>query len=781
MFSSSKDDFSALFLLTKEEERILPQLKDLLFEAGLVDAFLAYLKDTDHIIQIWGKFLDSPFKVDSLKNKLVHFFSLLFDDPFSVEFYNLVQKVGTIHAEIGVRPCYIVWVTNFLYSFFMDLPILRGIDDPCLWSKTYMKLLHYNVTMLLNRYFELNNQDFEKILAELASLNRIHVLLREINFLIYEERSSAERLFTRACDILHKMGNFSLVWVGIEEDEDKDLKIIAAKGRTDYLENFSISRHEKDGIWNEYIKELISGHPLLIRDLWEESRKFPILKRAYDYGFKSLIVLPLYLEAKLKGILCLYHDQPCSLFDKASLLMEVAKDLSLAWTHIVKSVKLKRILFTDELTGLGNEKYFLKALERELDVAQKRNNILAVFRIDLDNFSLINHSFGYLIGDEILKEIAKRLISLEGLLGTIARTGPDDFAISFLLEKEEQIHEILLAVRKKIEEPITFQEKLIKVTPSIGIAIFPKDAQDPKSLFEAATVALKKAQKESPGGLALYTEKETLEIFHRFKLLDELERALENEEFVLFYQPRIDLVHRKISGFEALIRWQHPERGLILPGEFISILEDSGLIIKVGRWIMRETALFLKRLNALYPNIGVSFNLSVKQFEDQGLIQALAEIVKEIEINPTNFQIEITERVLFEAKATAACLLQDIKALGLKIGIDDFGTGFSSLVYLKRIPAESLKIDYSFVRGLPDNREDVEIVKAIVGMAKNLSKQTVAEGVETREQLAFLTGLGVDEVQGFYFARPMPEEEVFSFLENFAPEEYFWHPKRRTQ
>ncbi len=781
MIPNNLGDIPGFFSLSEQEKSFLPTIKQATSQAPFIEALVEYLSSVEATNYLLKQFVNDDQKLVDLKSRIYRHFEFLFTDPFSKDFNDSTQKVGRLHAEIGVRPDYILLATCFLQSFFVDHFSSQFKDHPekCLLVKILAKLLLYNAALLLQGYFDLGNKDLERVISELASLNRMHVLLREINFLIYEERTSPERLFQRACEILHKMGNFALVWVGIEEDEGEDLRIIAAVGKTEYLKKLKISRKQYNSIWKNYLHELLQGHPLMIKDLSEEAERVPSLKRACKY-FKSLIVLPLFLESKLKGVLCLYHDRPCTLFDKSSLLIEVAKDLSLGWTHIEKSTKLERLLFTDDLTGLGNERYFLKALERELEIARRRGTILALFRIDLDDFSLINHSLGYLAGNEILKEIAKRLLSLDSLLGTIARTGPDDFAISCHLEREDELHEVLLTIHKKLEQPFIFQEQVIKLSTSIGVALFPKDAQDPKALFEAATVALKKAQKEASGGLAFYTEKETKEIFHRFRLLEELEKALEQQEFVLFFQPRIRLVDRKICGFEALIRWRHPQKGLIPPGEFISVLEESGLIVKVGRWVMQESARFLKELNTRYPDIIVSFNLSVRQFGDKGLVQTLEDCVRQTGINPANFQIEITERVLLETKAAATQVLRDIKDLGLKIGIDDFGTGFSSLVYLKRIPAESLKVDYSFVRGLPDNREDVEIVKAIVGMAKNLDKETIAEGVESREQLAFLTGLGVDEVQGFYFARPMPKEEVFSFLETFTPEEYFWRSKRRS-
>jgi len=313
----------------------------------------------------------------------------------------------------------------------------------------------------------------------------------------------------------------------------------------------------------------------------------------------------------------------------------------------------------------------------------------------------------------------------------------------------------------------------------MGIAFYPRDAQTPTSLFEAATVALKNAQKSGPKVFSFYTEEDTINILKRFRHLEELERALTNKEFVLYYQPRINLFNRTISGFEALIRWRHPKRGIVSPAEFIPILEESNLIIPVGNWVIFESANFLKKLQKIQKDLTLSFNVSVKQFKDPEFLSTLKDAIKEENFPADKFQIEITEGIFLETGSKSTEIFRVIKDLGIKIAIDDFGTGFSSMLYLKRIPAGTLKIDQFFVKEIPDDRENVEIVKAISELAKNLGKKTVAEGVETREQLAFLTGLGVDEVQGFYFARPMPEKETIRFLNSYNPEEFFWHQKTR--
>ena len=774
-----------VFILPEEEKRLLPRLNSIFQAYDCVDQLFNILLKNKKTQHIFKKAILDKQKIQKLRLKLKNYLSFLLTNPFTEEFQECAQQVGQIHSQKAVNFNLFIEATAILHRLMVYYINKEEKNDNVKHSlqKVFVNLLLYNTSLIVKAYINSCHLELEKLLKESQGLNRIYNLLREINLLIFEERYSVKKLFQESTRILHREGGFSLVWIGIEEASEKPLKIIAATGHTQYLEKFTIVSREKikkEGLKNE-LKLLSQGFPVIINDIATDIRFSQRRQQALEFGFRALIILPLFLDQDVRGFLFLYHKEPQSFTEnEVKLLQEIARDLSLGWMHIEKTKKLEKILFFDELTGLGNERYFMESLEHEIITSKRRNNILALIRLDLDDFSLVNHSFGYAAGDKVLKELAVRFKNLDSAITTLAHTGPDDFSFSFNIKDEKELQDIILKLQKILDEPIIYKGKTIKISACMGIAFYPRDAKTATSLFEAATVALKKAQKSGHNGFSFYAEEDTINILRRFRYLEELEKALINNEFVLYYQPRINLFDRTIAGFEALIRWRHPARGTINPSEFIPILEESNLIISVGNWVIRAAAKFLKHLQKFRKDLALSFNVSVKQFQDPEFLTILEDVIKKEEFPPEKFQIEITEGVFLEAGHKINEIFKVIKRLGIKIAIDDFGTGFSSMLYLKRIPACTLKIDQYFVKEIPDDRENVEIVKAISDLAKNLGKKTVAEGVETREQLAFLTGLGVDEVQGFYFSAPMSEKKTIEFLNSYKPENFFWHKEIKS-
>ena len=519
---------------------------------------------------------------------------------------------------------------------------------------------------------------------------------------------------------------------------------------------------------------LKEGRSVIVLDTRDEDIFAVWAEKVRDFGFGSFVNLPLYLDG-LKGVLALYAEAPLHFTDReVRLLEEIARDLSLGYLHIVKTRELEKALFRDLLTGLPNQRFLLAALEHEIEVARIEKLSLALVKLDLDHFSSLNMELGRLKGDRILKVVGERLSRLVNQAGTLARIGSDEFAFSYLLQRISPAL-LLTHLENLFQEPIRVEQEEVKVSASVGIALFPEDASSPEDLMEAASVALREAKTRAPHGVAFFSPNLSKKAFRHFALIRELKKALGEQQFELFFQPRIRLRERRPASLEALLRWRHPERGLVMSGEFIPVLEESGLIVEVGCWVILEAACFLRACRESFPKMRISFNVSVKQFMARDrLIRVLQEILEDGFLPPGALEVEITESLLLEAGPEAKSLLSRIHELGIEIALDDFGTGYSSFAYLKEIPAHTLKVDYSFVRGLPESREDAEAVMAIVSMARNLGKRVVAEGVERREQLAFLAGLGVDEVQGFLFSRPLVAEETLKFLNNFRSERFFW-------
>ena len=478
------------------------------------------------------------------------------------------------------------------------------------------------------------------------------------------------------------------------------------------------------------------------------------------------------------GAITLYscHENFVTL-GEAALLQEVANDLSFAIRNIRRDKEYETILFTDTLTGLGNINYFSSMLSSQMKIASQQNIKLAIATIDIDNFTAINNSVGYLQGDKILQQFGKRLSQLLHNSHLLARNG-DEFYTMFPFTDDMELTGFIDDLKRLSLISFDDVSNELIVTYCTGIAIFPTDGDNPDDIIQKSKVALAEAKKKGFGTVCYYSEKLFQKNITKISLEQELRAALKNNEFELYYQPTIDLNTRQISGLEALIRWNHPKRGLLSPSQFISVLESSDIIIQAGKWIVAEVTRQVQ-IKPLFQKQGfvISFNVSPAQFYDSNFIIDIIKSVKNAMINPAHLQIEVTENLLMSDAEEVINTCKALQQFGINIAIDDFGTGYSSLAYLKKLPVSSLKIDASFVKGLPDNRDDVEIVKTIVLLAHSLGKRTIAEGVETREQLAFLAGLGVDEAQGYYFSKPVPLEDCMEYIKNFNPEKYFW-PKR---
>ncbi|WP_068549784.1 putative bifunctional diguanylate cyclase/phosphodiesterase [Thermosulfidibacter takaii] len=766
------------FLLPSEEEKsLLKELCSLVQAEDIYEEFFQRIKSIKDI-QAFQKVFTDPERAFSFKKKVSTFFINYLTNPCSPEVNIRSEAVACRHLEAGVSPVhfkeglFVIW-----HILYQRIKKISSPDKQEALRVLLTKLVLWLSLQVINKYFEIKEKDLAASLEELKILNRIYALLREINLLIFEEQHEEQHLFEKACGIMVRVGGFALAWVAVNRPPSTEVKIVAAAGETEYLKDFLTSTDpqnpEGQGPCGISLRE---GCSVVIGDVDKDPRFRPWAERAKRFGIRSVAALPLHLRNRSRGSLLLYSHNPHHFTQKEILLLEeIARDLSLGYIHIKKSQALEKALFWDEVTGLSNQRYLLVSLEQELNIATSQDIPLVLVKMDLDHFSAVNVKIGRIKGDLILREVGARLRRLVDSFGTVARVGADEFAFSYLLNDMNPA--ILLdRVRNILSEPFPINGEEVTVTASMGVAVFPKDATTPEGLLEAASFALIEAKNKAPQGIAFYSQEIAEKAYTYYDLLRRLEEAYEKNEFVLYFQPRIDLASRKPTSLEALIRWNSPEMGLVSPGEFIPVLEESGLIVEVGRWVVLEAAKALKQLRKEFPDLRLSFNVSVKQFlEKEVLLLALKEALSKTGLPGNSFEMEVTESLLLEVGPNGQAFLEEIsKDLGLEIALDDFGTGYSSFSYLKRIPANSIKVDYSFVRGLPSNREDAEVVMAIVSMARNLGKRTVAEGVERKEQLAFLSGLGVDEVQGFLFAKPMPFEKVCDFLRSFDPTKSFW-------
>jgi diguanylate cyclase (GGDEF)-like protein len=443
---------------------------------------------------------------------------------------------------------------------------------------------------------------------------------------------------------------------------------------------------------------------------------------------------------------------------RAQVMSELAEKARLEMSHMAAH---------DYLTGLPNRSLLNDRLHQAINFAQRNHRRVALLFLDLDHFKHINDSLGHSIGDQLLQAVAKRLQAFVRNSDTVSRQGGDEFVL--LLAEVEHTEDAALFAEKLIHtltDPYNINGHLLHITMSIGISIFPDDAANAETALRNADTAMYHAKESGRNNYQVFTQQMNDRAVERQSLEANLHRALEQQEFILYYQPKVDLESDQITGAEALIRWNHPMRGLILPEQFITIAEDCGLIVPIGQWVLREACTQAKAwLDSGLKLTQISVNISALEFRHKGFLPNLRNILAETGLAPNLLQLELTESVLMRDAEPSTIVLEALKGMGLKIAIDDFGTGYSSLSYLRRFPIDTLKIDQSFVQDISDESSEAVIVSAVIAMGKSLRQRLVAEGVETPEQLAFLQSYGCGEAQGFFFSRPVSAADFTRLLE----------------
>lgn len=420
----------------------------------------------------------------------------------------------------------------------------------------------------------------------------------------------------------------------------------------------------------------------------------------------------------------------------------------------------------DALTNLPNRTIFNDRLQQAIIQAERDNQTLAVIFIDLDHFKSVNDSLGHAGGDRLLRVLAERLFKTLRKSDTVARAGGDEFLIlTTQMAQLENTMDVLQRIKDSFSEPFQIGHNDCYITCTAGIAMFPDDGRDGETLIKNAHMAMHNAKEEGRNNYRFCTPAIKGRALHKLKLKNSLHRALEREEFTVFYQPQVSMKSGKITGMEALLRWQHPERGLVSPGEFINMAEESGLIVPLGEWVLSRVCAQKKSwLQAGLPPFRVAVNLSVRQFQQKDLLSRIRHIIENKGLDYSCLELEVTENVAMVDPLAVAKMLRQFKDMGLTISIDDFGTEYSSLSYLKILPVDKIKIAIPFVQGIEKHSRDGAIVAAIIVLAQNLGFKVIAEGVETKKQLDFLRQHLCDEVQGFYFHRPMPAWEIEKLL-----------------
>jgi diguanylate cyclase (GGDEF)-like protein len=428
--------------------------------------------------------------------------------------------------------------------------------------------------------------------------------------------------------------------------------------------------------------------------------------------------------------------------------------------------RVNHMAFHDDLTSLPNRLMLSQRLDQALGRHRRAGSQLAILFLDLDRFKVINDSLGHESGDVLLRQVADRLRAQSREGDTIARMGGDEFVV--LIENYGNLAEISTRAQRLVEQlstPYLLGSNDCHVTVSIGISVFPADGSDAPALLKAADVAMYRAKDTGRNNYLFYSAAMNVHTLERLELESDLRHALQRNEFLLHYQPKVEAATGLITGVEALLRWNHPRRGLISPMEFIPLAEETGLIVSIGEWVLATACARTKTWQDQgLSKLLVAVNLSARQFADPMLLPKLTDIIRRSGLDPSCLELEITESLVMTHAESAVAVLQKLKSIGVRIAIDDFGTGYSSLAYLKRFPIDTIKVDRSFIRDIPSDSGDKQITRAIIAMAHSLRLRVVAEGVETADQLKFLRRQRCDLVQGYFLHRPLPEAEVAAVL-----------------
>jgi diguanylate cyclase (GGDEF)-like protein len=578
------------------------------------------------------------------------------------------------------------------------------------------------------------------------------------------------KLLSEICRLVVDKGSYQMAWVGFAgHDDEKLVQVVAQQGdHQNYLGSLKLSWADTElgqgptgtAIRNARteINQNSSTNPRMI--LWRDV--------ALARGFRSSIALPLINRQGVIGALTIYSIELDAFGDEElKLLEELANDLAYGIEtlrtrveHAAAEKKLEFLAHHDMLTGMPNRLLLRDRFEQAAAEADREHSGVAVLFLDLDNFKQVNDTLGHNYGDQLLVKVVERLRNCLREADTISRQGGDEFIV--LLPHSHDVRVIGGVAEHIVQafaDPFEIESYSINTTFSIGISLYPDDSREFDALLKNADTALYQSKDSGRDTYRFFSEKMNIDAQEQLHLQGQLRNAVKNQEFLLHYQPQIDIGSGRMIGAEALVRWQHPELGLIPPGKFIPLAERTGLVIPMGEWVLNEACRQARQWMDSGQPLVMAVNLSALQFKRGNLLETVAEALKQSGLPPHMLELELTESILVQDVEVAIKTLRSLKEMGVKLSIDDFGTGYSSLSYLKRLAVNKLKIDQSFVRELAIDADSAAIVKAIIQLGHTLQLTVIAEGVETDAQFAFLRNYGCDEVQGYLFSRPVAAAE----------------------
>ena len=617
-------------------------------------------------------------------------------------------------------------------------------------------------------------QELRSSEAHTSRLNRALKLLSDSNMTMLRAENE-QLLLNEICQMIVNQGGYVMAWVGYaQHDDHKIVRPMAEAGDTDgYLDSIKVSWGDNEFGQGPTGVAIRTGLTDINQDYLNGSRMTPWRKTALGRGFQSSISIPLLNGKSALGALTIYAAQPFAFSkDEVELLEELAADLTYGITtlrtraeHKLSEDKITFLAYHDTLTKLPNQLLFQKYFKELSDSAQQEQLRIGVLLLDIDNFKHVNDALGHSAGDQLLILVAERLLHNLDETDVLSRIDSDKFVL--LLNNIPDNDRFTIKIQNIINifsQPFEVEKNIIDTTASIGISVFPNDGSDWSMLLKKANIALGHAKDNGRNIHQFFTEQMNLDIQEQMELQSQLHSALKNKELLLYYQAQVSMTDHKVTGFEALLRWQHPQKGMIPPAKFIPLAERSGLIIPIGEWVLNEACRQAKTwLDNGYPLV-MAVNLSSIQFKRGNLLETIANALKSTGLPAHLLELELTESILLQNVDGVMNNIHNLKSMGVKLSIDDFGTGYSSLSYLKRLAIDKLKIDQSFIADLATSSDDNAIVDTIIQLGHSLQLTVIAEGVENTEQLTLLKKYGCNEAQGYYFSRPVPAIEAEALL-----------------
>lgn len=600
----------------------------------------------------------------------------------------------------------------------------------------------------------------ERIEAEqkLLRLNRMHKVLSGINNLIVRAQTQ-DNLYTDATRIIVAQGELPAALIVQYDQISGEHWVLHANAVDKYLKSRALSNAEL-----ETVRKCIQSHQYVMCNDILALNSTDEIQRLAASGVRAFGAFQITSADKSKeSALVLYRHEPFS-FDQAELqlIQEVVGDISFAIANLEKNKRLEYLTHFDNVTDLPNRLLFTDRLHQALLLADSQQSIVSILYIDIDRFKQINDSLGHNSGDEVLRQVTALIIRCVSKASTVSRWGGDEFIVLLPGQGSIDVDTIANCITQDLRRLILLEDgRELFVSCSIGIAEYPQDGSSMDALINSARKAMSAIKEQGGNNYRHYVPETDQTAKDGLALETSLRQALEQQDFQLHYQPQIDIATKKVMGMEALLRWQHPTKGMIPPDQFIPLAEKTGLIVAIGEWVMREAC----RLGAELPGLKMAVNLSARQFHQDNLIDLIRQILDETGMAPNDLELEITESALIFDIESAIKTMTQLVELGISVSLDDFGTGYSSLSYLKRFPIDTLKIDKSFINEVTTDAGSEVIVNTIIAMAHSLGLKVIAEGVETEAQLALLHERGCDQVQGYLFARPLPFDEAIRRLQ----------------